>query len=466
MSANENILKFIQTEEFDNGGLLQSAFDKAKSSGLPVEMVSGSELLLSDLKKDKAVFVMVMFKGECFESLVAKQKRIFGPLCILRCLEKNIPLPNVHHPVYSLAMNGVIMSCTSIAKPLRDKLYQLVKRMGGVPTKDFTSLVTHLVAGEVGSKKYTIACNYNTLVVLPSWVEEAWDATQQRDFDATDTDFVTSHLCPVFKGCSFCVTGIQDRKRREIKSVVENHGGTYSGELKLKSTTHLLLERPVGDKYEFALRWNVNCVRPDWLYDCIEAGHWVDESGYLVKAERDLDRTRSTGGRLSISTINATMNTTVAGASKKAAEAARQSAERYGCKDTLHEVKQSTDAGVKRTVIGHENEDNFDFNVTIPSGSMFLDGCKIYLTGFTGEKLECLQKIINAGGATRFNQINASVSHVVMGAKVTKDVEILSKAEFIPHVVTAKWLLDSCSRQTCLPETGIIHIITYNYIKY
>ena len=107
-------------------------------------------------------------------------------------------------------------------------------------------------------------------------------------------------------------------------------------------------------------------------------------------------------------------------------------------------------------VVAQKNKNDFDFNVTIPSGSMFLDGCKIYLTGFTGEKLECLQKIINAGGATRFNQINASVSHVVMGAKVTKDIEILSKAEFIPHVVTAKWLLDSCCQETCLPETGTV----------
>ena len=458
MTAKDNILKFIQTDQFDDGGLLQSAFDKAKSSGLAVEMVSGSELLKSDLEKDKAIFVMVVFTGGYFESLVAKTKRIFGPLCILRCLEKSFPLPNVHHPVYSLAMNGVVMSCTSIDTSLRNKLYQLVKCMGGIPAKDFTSSVTHLVAGEVGSKKYTVACNHNALVVLPSWVEDAWNATQQVDFDATDSDFVASHLCPIFKGCSFCVTGIEGSKRKEIKSAVENHGGVYSAELKLKSTTHLLVERPTGDKYEFAMRWNVNCVRLDWLYNCIEAGHWLDEASYLVKSERDLDQTRSTGGRLSITTVNTTTNSTIGGAgvSKKAAEAARQSAKRYESKDTLHESKPSTNAGVKRMVVAQKNKNDFDFNVTIPSGSMFLDGCKIYLTGFTGEKLECLQKIINAGGATRFNQINASVSHVVMGAKVTKDIEILSKAEFIPHVVTAKWLLDSCCQETCLPETGTV----------
>lgn len=467
MTAKENILKFVCAEEPD-GELLQSAFDKAKSSDLNVQMVSATELLKQDLGNDKSLFVTDVFHGECFDSLYSQKKRIFGPLCILRCLEKMIPLPNVYQPVYCLAMSGAVVSCTNVSKPLRDKLYRLVEQMGGNLAKDFTSAVTHLIAGEVGSKKYAIACSLKKPVVLPTWVEEAWKVTQKQDFDAKDPEFVASHLCPILQGCTICVTGIQAKKRREIKSAVEKHGGTYSAELKLKSTTHLLVENPTGEKYEFALRWNVHCVHPRWLQDCIDAGHWLDESSYLVKVEKDLDRTRSAGGQLSVTTVNATMNSTIAGdgASRKAAEAAQRSAEIHGHKDIFHESRLPTvaSAGLRKNVNecvdNDDNNDDLDYNVPIPSGEMFLDGCKVYLTGFTGKKLEYFQKIINAGGGTRFNQINSGVSHVVMGQKLPKEIDKLTKLEFSPHIVTAKWLLDSCCQNMCLPEQGKLHVFT------
>ena len=33
---------------------------------------------------------------------------------------------------------------------------------------------------------------------------------------------------------------------------------------------------------------------------------------------------------------------------------------------------------------------------------MFLDGCKIFLSGFTGQRLEKLRRLINKGGGTRY----------------------------------------------------------------
>ena len=55
---------------------------------------------------------------------------------------------------------------------------------------------------------------------------------------------------------------------------------------------------------------------------------------------------------------------------------------------------------------------------------------QVFLSGFRGPRLEKLKKIINLGGGTRFNQINESVSHVVMGEKVDKDCKMLEAATF------------------------------------
>ena len=83
---------------------------------------------------------------------------------------------------------------------------------------------------------------------------------------------------------------------------------------------------------------------------------------------------------------------------------------------------------------------------------MFLDGCKIYLSGFCGAKLEKLRKIINSGGGTRFNQINEIVSHVIVGDKVDEDFELLRNCEFHIFVVGVQWILDSAREGKKLAE--------------
>ena len=54
------------------------------------------------------------------------------------------------------------------------------------------------------------------------------------------------------------------------------------------------------------------------------------------------------------------------------------------------------------------------------AAGQFLDGCKVYLSGWAGDaaahaRTEKLRKLINMGGATRFNQLTDTASHIVMG---------------------------------------------------
>ena len=41
----------------------------------------------------------------------------------------------------------------------------------------------------------------------------------------------------------------------------------------------------VGQKYEFALKWQLKVVRSDWLYESIEKGFCQDETKYEVKTQ-------------------------------------------------------------------------------------------------------------------------------------------------------------------------------------
>lgn len=45
--------------------------------------------------------------------------RIVGPQCVVSCLELQIAVPNVPHPINNIAMQDVVVSCSSIEKAQR-----------------------------------------------------------------------------------------------------------------------------------------------------------------------------------------------------------------------------------------------------------------------------------------------------------------------------------------------------------
>ncbi len=50
----------------------------------------------------------------------------------------------------------------------------------GEVSKDFHDRVTHLVAGEVGSKKYLVAANLKKKIMSPEWIDALWKASMSR----------------------------------------------------------------------------------------------------------------------------------------------------------------------------------------------------------------------------------------------------------------------------------------------
>ena len=66
-------------------------------------------------------------------------------------------------------------------------------------TAALTLNVTHLVAKEVGSKKYEVASENNIPSVFPSWIKAAWEKSQHNHFLATEESFVKDHLIPIFQ---------------------------------------------------------------------------------------------------------------------------------------------------------------------------------------------------------------------------------------------------------------------------
>ncbi|NWH67659.1 TOPB1 protein, partial [Geococcyx californianus] len=386
------------------------------------------ETALNIKENDKSLYICDPFKGAVFNHLKKLGCRIVGPQAVLYCMQSQRCVPRAEYPVYNMTMADVTVSCTSLDKDVREEVHKYVQMMGGRVYRDLNVSVTHLIAGEVGSKKYLVAASLKKPILLPSWVKALWDKSQQSIMRYTDVN-MEDYACPVFLGCTICVTGLSSSDRKEVQRLTAEHGGQYTGQLKMNECTHLIVQEPKGQKYECAKKWNVHCVSVQWFSDSIEKGFCQDETMYKVEAGSKLNNMPSTSTptdyaskpeNRTLSDVSHISNINLSGVNETA------------CSSTMS----------SRLDPLPDELENLDIS-SLQAPEDLLDGCRIYLCGFSGRKLDKMRRLINCGGGVRFNQLNEDVTHVILGENNDELKQFLDKTAHRPHVVTAKWLLES-----------------------
>ncbi|XP_041322350.1 DNA topoisomerase 2-binding protein 1 isoform X2 [Pyrgilauda ruficollis] len=401
--------------------------------------------VLSIKENDKSLYICDPFSGVGFSHLKKLGCRIVGPQVVLYCMQSQRCVPRAEHPVYNMTMADVTVSCTSLEKDVREEVHKYVQMMGGCVYRDLNVSVTHLIAGEVGSKKYLVAASLKKPILLPSWVKTLWDKSQQGIMRYTDVN-MEDYACPVFLGCTICVTGLSSSDRKEVQRLTAEHGGQYTGQLKMNECTHLIVQEPKGQKYECAKKWNVHCVSVQWFSDSIKKGFCQDETMYKIEAGSKLSNAPSTSTPTNdtskppnhaFSDVSHISNINLSGVNETACSSAMSS--------RLDPVSDEL-----------ENLDISSFQ----AAEDLLDGCRIYLCGFSGRKLDKMRRLINCGGGVRFNQLNEDVTHVIVGDNNDELKHFLDKTAHRPHIVTAKWLLESFGKGCLCP---VEHYIPLNY---
>ncbi|KAF4020590.1 hypothetical protein G4228_012630 [Cervus hanglu yarkandensis] len=398
-------------------------------------------------KNEKEPFFVKFLKSsdnsECFFKALELGCRIVGPQVVVFCMHHQRCVPRAEHPVYNMVMSDVIVSCTSLEKDKREEVHKYVQMMGGRVYRDLNISVTHLIAGEVGSKKYLVAANLKKPILLPSWIKTLWEKSQEKKI-ARYTDInMEDFKCPIFLGCIICVTGLCTLDRKSVQQLTVKHGGQYMGQLKMNECTHLIVQEPKGQKYECAKRWNVHCVTTQWFFDSVEKGFCQDESVYKTEPRSETksmpDTSTPTG---QINTIDSRTLSDVSHISNINASCVNES------------ICNSVSSKLEPTI---ENLENLDISA-FQAPEDLLDGCRIYLCGFNGRKLDKLRRLINSGGGVRFNQLNEDVTHVIVGDDDDELKQFWDKSAHRPHVVGAKWLLECFSKGYMLPEEPYIHV--------
>uniref|UniRef100_A0A4X1TWD4 DNA topoisomerase II binding protein 1 n=1 Tax=Sus scrofa TaxID=9823 RepID=A0A4X1TWD4_PIG len=385
MSKNDKepfFVKFLKSS--DNSECFFKALESIKEfqSEEYLQIITEEEALKIK-ENDRSLYICDPFSGVVFDHLKKLGCRIVGPQVVIFCMHHQRCVPRAEHPVYNMVMSDVTVSCTSLEKDKREEVHKYVQMMGGRVYRDLNVSVTHLIAGEVGSKKYLVAANLKKPILLPSWIKTLWEKSQEKKI-ARYTDInMEDFKCPIFLGCIICVTGLCSLDRKAVQRLTVKHGGQYMGQLKMNECTHLIVQEPKG---------------------------------------------RTLSDVSHISNINAScINESI-------------------CNSVLNSKVEPT----------LENLENLDVSA-FQAPEDLLDGCRIYLCGFSGRKLDKLRRLINSGGGVRFNQLNEDVTHVIVGDYDDELKQFWDKSAHRPHVVGAKWLLECFNKGYMLPEEPYIH---------
>ncbi|XP_053115689.1 DNA topoisomerase 2-binding protein 1 [Hemicordylus capensis] len=439
-SKEPYFVKFIKSKE--NSEFFLQALESIKEfQSEEYLQILENETALRIQENDKSLYICDQFSGTVFNHLQKLGCRIVGPQVVIYCMQNQRCVPRADYPVYNMTMADVTVSCTSLKKETREEVHQYVQMMGGRIYRDLNVSVTHLIAGEVGSKKYLVAANLKKPILLPSWVKALWDKSQHSMVRYTDLN-MRDFLCPLFCGCTVCVTGLSSMDRKEVQRLTVENGGQYTGQLKMNECTHLIAQEPKGQKYECARRWNVHCISIQWFFDSLEKGFCQDESMYTMEAGQKQENAPNTSTPTSeTSKPDSHMLSDVSHISNI-------------CLGGINETTYNS-AMTSRLDPPPDDLNNLDIS-SFQAPEDLLDGCRIYLCGFSGRKLDKMRRLINSGGGVRFNQLNEDVTHVIVGDSDDELKQFLKKTAQRPYAVTAKWLLECFRKGYLLPEEQYI----------
>ncbi|XP_023933099.1 DNA topoisomerase 2-binding protein 1 isoform X2 [Lingula anatina] len=428
-------VKCVKTDNGAPTDALKVVFESLKEAELDPIWVSEMDCMAVNQRERDSMYIIDPFEGRVFEHLKNVNNRLYGPQCLLACLKNAEAAPRAKHPIYTLGMKNLVISCTGVEKNERERLHNLVELMGGEVSRNFTQSVTHLVAGEVGSKKYLVAGGLSVAIMLPQWVDKVWEKSKQEYCHGSDPEF-QAYKCPLFKDLVITVSGISNDERAEVKQVVEAQGGRYTGEMKINDCTHLIVNEPKGQKYEFAVKWKIHIVCLAWLFESVQNGYCMDENKFRVGNMHNAKTpgTKKTSGQLPCITdmSNITNVSVTSNIDETAVITTNQTRMSHSNKSLIKEP---------------ESKDPLDdLDLSSRMGDAFLDGCKLFLSGFKSSQIEKLRRIINTGGGTRFNQLNDNVSHVIVGEAVEEHIKQIMEMKSRPHVVSCDWLVQ-CFQQ-------------------
>ena len=439
--------------------------------GFPENITYAEKIDLNSHFQD--VFVVDPFSGEAF-SFVSQPRfkcTVIGPRCVLSCLSQGRSIPSLPYPVFTVAMLNCVVTSTGYEKEEKAEIQKKVEMMGGIYSNAFHDGVTHLVTkvrkgnkerqqGKnhinlcvfqiVRSNKYCVAVDKEIPIMTEEWIEQVWERGKHESVKAGDAQFA-KYKCPALKGLNITVSQMSRKDKELLKKSIESHGGVYSGILDMDKTAILIIPTSGGDKYEYARKWKIPCLSPEWIFDSIEKGYCLKTDPYRIDHAKASTPTRED---VSARLQEVSMCSTIMLA---------------GPDETATVKINETVASANATLLAKDKNDSVEKNLEkldiqrAKKAGPFLDSCRIFLSGFLENQETHLHRVLQTSGAARMNQITSSVTHIVVGRALKPEHQALvERLKINPHKVTLQWLVESMQMGQPVPEGDFTYVAPAN----
>ncbi|XP_025835634.1 DNA topoisomerase 2-binding protein 1 isoform X1 [Agrilus planipennis] len=445
---------------------MQQAFMVCKQNSMNIQWVKEDNILSESWRKTD-VLVFESFESPKFNEVKSKKSvRIVGPRCLLICITEGKSIPNVSWPVYNVAMYNCYVACSHLSKAQKREIEGLVQKMGGHYTGNLMEATTHLVTDTVKSEKYSKAAECGLKIMLSSWVTEVWKSSSKSNINANDSEF-DKYRCPPFYNLVICCTGFsQLTERRRIEELVKKHGGTFKGQLQLSTTDILICEKgsTSSAKYKAAKKSKtLKCVSLEWLTCSIEKGYALPDHLYPVEIGTSTPTKEDNNPQPDFSMISNITTTSVLGGNTLAETLLNVASPNLATNNKNGITKETK----KRKSTSNEWDDlveQIDLKKVKMAGT-FLDGCSIYLAGFSSEQKDKLCKVLNFGGAMRYDDVSERVTHAIVGDPSCHDLKLIQSSGLMNHfpLLNLHWLIDSIAQKHPVSEEQyIVNVNTVN----
>ena len=417
---------------------MSSAFQVCQRYGLAIDWIQEERLveMLNEGSLDGGSVVVVdPFYGESYSQLSrecrAGRLTVLGPSCLISCLLRNVAVPSTPTPLYSSAMRGVVVTPSGLEPGELCRYRELVEAMSGEWSPSLHDGVTHLVTKTVLSEKYRTASSLGLTIMRVSWLEDVWRSSHSPDLRAEDPAF-SCHEAPHLLGVRVCVSGLRRQEREVLRRGVEEAGGEMRGELDLE-TSVLVCVSQEGQKWVAARRWGIPTVTTAWILDSLDQRRYLDTDQYRLELVSQESPVRPVPqpelnhepekGKVQTQTQSKTQTRTIL-----------QSIE-------LSEVKKA--------------------------GTLFLDGCTVFLAVTDREEEAKLAKVLKHAGAVRLSQLTERVTHIVQDTLEESSTLVtrLQELDISPAVVDVEWIVASMRAGRPVPTESVIETEVQEYFQ-
>ncbi|KAG0529102.1 hypothetical protein BDA96_05G069500 [Sorghum bicolor] len=355
-------------------------------------------------------------------------------------------------------MDGVKTLCSGFEKSEKVRIEELVTAMGGHLLTRHSMDVDFVIVKDVTVAKYKWALNIlKKPIVTMKWLEQCW-------IEHRVVPHEPYRILP-FTGLNICLTKLDPGERKELEKMVVQNGGQFSPCLTRKCT-HLVANKPGGDKYVVAQKWgNIHIVNPRWVEQSVARRACQDESSYLVcQSSSAFSGSKSSFKEQQnpeISSASASFQPVPATSVDDSVSMSQYLPASFGDAARISiatpSVQETNEMQVDSRVAEDSEPENDD---------LYLSNCRIALVGFEEKELLRLVMMIRNGGGSRHILLSEKLTHIVIGTPSDdekKEVRCLA-AWGVINIVKVTWLED-CNRAKKEVKVSPMHIATELLLK-